>query len=82
MPREAKTFLFEILGEAMSQRAKTDPVLARRIAERRNVIAFRNILIHGYSTIDHDIVWRVIKNSLPALRQSVAELLQELSPHE
>ena len=73
---------FEIIGEAVSQLAKLDPDLAQRISDWRDAIAFRNILIHGYATIDHDIVWRVINNSLPALRQSVAKLLQELSPRE
>jgi uncharacterized protein with HEPN domain len=72
----------EIIGEAISQLAKLDPGLAQRISDWREVIAFRNILIHGYATINHDIVWSVIEDSLPALRQSIAALLQELSPRE
>jgi uncharacterized protein with HEPN domain len=70
---------FEIIGEAINQLAKNDPDIAQRISEWRNVIVFRNILIHAYASIDHDIVWGIIKDSLPVLRQSVAELFQELS---
>jgi uncharacterized protein with HEPN domain len=39
---------FEIIGDALSQLAKLDAALAVRISEYRRIIAFRNILIHGY----------------------------------
>jgi uncharacterized protein with HEPN domain len=42
-------------------------------------VAFRNQLIHGYALVDHDTVWGVIQQSLPALRQSVEALLQDLA---
>ena len=47
---------FEIIGEALNQLAKHDPALARRIPDIRDIIAFRNILIHGYAVIEHDQV--------------------------
>ena len=73
---------FEIIGEAMSQLAKLDPVLARRIPDMRDIIAFRNILIHGYAVVEHDQVWRIVQSSLPGLRAAVAALLDELGPPE
>lgn len=69
---------FEIIGEAMSQLAKLDPVLARRVPDMRDIIAFRNILIHGYAVVEHDQVWRIAQTSLPGLRAAVAALLDEL----
>jgi uncharacterized protein with HEPN domain len=69
---------FEIIGEALSQLSKLYPLLASRIPDRRQIIAFRNILIHGYAAIDHDRVWRIALASLPALRAVVAALLEEL----
>ena len=71
---------FEIIGEAMGQLAKLDPVLARRIPDMRDNIAFRNILIHGYAVVEHDQVWRIAQTSLPSLRAVVAALLDELGP--
>ena len=71
---------FEIIGEAMSQLAKLDPVLSRRIPDMRDIIAFRNILIHGYAVVEHDQVWRIAQTSLPSLRAVVAALLDELGP--
>lgn len=69
---------FEIIGEALAQLARNDPELAGRIPDFREIIAFRNILIHGYAAIEHGRVWRVAQSSLPQLRAAVAALLQEL----
>lgn len=48
---------FEIIGEALGKLSKLDPDLARRIPDLRDIVAFRNILIHGYAEIDHVRVW-------------------------
>jgi uncharacterized protein with HEPN domain len=71
---------FEIIGEALGQLAKLDPALASRIPNLREIVAFRNLLIHGYGTIEHGRVWRTIEKSLPGLRASVSALLDELGP--
>jgi uncharacterized protein with HEPN domain len=68
---------FEIIGEALSQLAKLDAALAVRISEYRRIIAFRNILIHGYAEVDDRLVWDVVETKLPVLRQQAAELLRE-----
>ena len=47
---------FEIIGEALAQLSKVDPPTAARISERKRIIAFRNILIHGYSSVDDLLV--------------------------
>ena len=71
---------FEIIGEALPQLAKRDPVLARRVPDCRDIIAFRNLLIHGYAVVDPDEVWDAVQTSLPGLRAAVAALLGELGP--
>lgn len=68
---------FEIIGEALNQLAKLDIAIAVRISEYRRIIAFRNILIHGYAEVDHRIVWGVIESNLPKLREEVTKLLAE-----
>lgn len=47
---------FEIIGEALAQLARLDPALAARIPDLREIIAFRNLLIHGYAAVEHDRV--------------------------
>ncbi len=71
---------FEIIGEALNQLAKLDPVLAQRIPNLREIVAFRNLLVHGYAVVEHDRVWRIAKASLPGLRATVAVLLDEMAP--
>jgi uncharacterized protein with HEPN domain len=75
MLRSAIERKFEIIGEALSQLAKLDSDLARKISDWRDIIAFRNILIHNYASLDHDIVWRVQSDQLPRLRAEVEALL-------
>jgi len=43
---------FEIIGEALNQLAKVDAVLAARITDLPQIVAFRNQLIHGYATVN------------------------------
>lgn len=43
---------FKIIGEASSQLPKRDPDSAERILGLGRIVAFRNILIHGYATVD------------------------------
>ncbi len=66
-----------ILGEALTQLAKIDSQTASRISEYQRIIAFRNILIHGYAEIDDRIVWSVLQQYLPILKSQAKVLLTE-----
>jgi len=74
MLRSAVERRLEIVGEALAQLAKTDPATASQTGEYQRVIAFRNILIHGYVEIDHRIVWNVLDQTAcrPTAGQRVA----------
>ena len=39
----------------------------------------RNRLIHGYDSVDHDILWDTITHDLPPLLRAVDQLIQQLS---
>ena len=66
---------FEIVGEALAQLGRTDEALLAGISEYQRIIAFRNILIHGYADVDDRIVWDVVQGKLPVLRSEVEALL-------
>ena len=68
---------FEIIGEALAQLAREEVEVAERISEYQRIIAFRNILIHGYADIDARLVWDIIESRLPGLRDEVDRLLAE-----
>lgn len=42
------------------------------------IIGMRNILVHIYFGIDEEIVWSVVERDLPALKQNVETMLQQL----
>ena len=71
---------FEIIGEAFVGLRRLDPALAGQLPDLAEIIAFRNVLVHAYATIDHQIVWDVIQNDLPRLRGVLARLLGTASP--
>lgn len=75
MLRAAVEREFEIMGEALAQLARLDADLVARITDHRRIIAFRNILIHGYANVDDRLVWDVVETKLPMLRQEIEALL-------
>jgi uncharacterized protein with HEPN domain len=77
--RSAVERKFEIIGEALAQLAKLEPALAARIPGFRAIIAFRNLLIHGYAAVDPQHVLSIARTDLPQLAAVVDELLEQLS---
>lgn len=75
--RSAVERQFEIMGEALNRLAKEDEITVLSITDHKRIIAFRNILIHGYDMIDHRVVWDVITHHIPTLITEVQSLLQE-----
>ena len=67
---------FEIVGEAMRRLDEADHATAAKITDFQRIIAFRNVLIHGYSLVKHELVWSVVENQLPNLIKEVAALLE------
>ena len=75
MVRAAVERQFEIIGEALSQLAKHAPELAALVPHWREAIGLRNVLIHGYATIDDARVWQIAQVNLPALLVAVDQLM-------
>jgi uncharacterized protein with HEPN domain len=78
--RSAVERQLQIIGEALSQLARIDPRIASNVAELRRIIAFRNILVHGYAAINYDTVWRLIEDKLPELQVNLQALLRASDP--
>jgi uncharacterized protein with HEPN domain len=66
---------FEIIGEALNQLSKAAPDLAARVPDLPRIVAFRNILIHGYASVDDALVWQVVTARLPGLTTVLRSLL-------
>lgn len=77
--RSAVERQFEIVGEALARLSRVHPDLATRVPDVRRIVDFRNVLAHGYATIDDAVVWQAANRNLPPLVAALAELIAQLS---
>ncbi len=63
----------EIIGEAVNHALKRSPDLSLSYARR--IVDLRNKLIHAYDSIDDAIIWSIIVQQLPLLKEEVKQLL-------
>ena len=75
--RQAVERNFEIMGEAVNRLTGYDPDIAERIAHTSQIVAFRNVLIHGYDLVDDTRVWDAVLEDLPPLEAQVETLLRQ-----
>lgn len=66
---------FEIIGEALNQLSRLDPAAAAALPDLPRIVAFRNLLIHGYASVDDRVVWGVIESSLGPLLAALDALI-------
>ena len=45
----------------------------------RDIAGFRNILTHGYLGLDTKVIWSVVEQDLPGLKQALARMLLRLT---
>ena len=65
----------EIIGEAMSRILHQDDSL--QLCNSRKIVDTRNRIIHGYDTVSDEMLWSIIINHLPTLKQEVEQYLGE-----
>lgn len=68
----------EIAGDALGQLRKIDPARFACIPEGDLIVAFRNVLAHGYATLDHKRVYDIAANRVAALEGVLEQLLKEM----
>lgn len=61
-----------IIGEALNNFRRLEPEI--QIEHDRQIIAFRNRLVHAYDNLDNAIVWAIIKNHLRLLKEEIEKL--------
>ncbi len=75
MMRSAVERRFIVIGEALSRLKQLDFTLSASIPDAARIVAFRNVLVHGYESISDELVWEIIQDHLPSLRMKCEELL-------
>ena len=47
------------------------------ISDSRKIVDTRNRIIHGYDSVSDDMIWSIVINHIPKLREEVEKLLKE-----
>jgi uncharacterized protein with HEPN domain len=68
----------EIAGDALGQLRKLDAELFARVPEGALIVAFRNVLAHGYATLDHGRVYDAATTKVKPLELALRKLLSEI----
>jgi uncharacterized protein with HEPN domain len=65
----------EIIGEAINRILKKDA--AFEINNAQKIIGTRNRIAHGYDKISDDLIWSIVINHLPKLKDEINDLLNK-----
>lgn len=74
----AVTWQLAVIGEAVANLTRDFRSKNLQIAWNK-ISGTRNHLIHGYFSIDFDIVWDTTQKDLPILKKQIEEILESLS---
>ncbi|MCR1795651.1 DUF86 domain-containing protein [Leptospira sp. id769339] len=66
----------EIIGEAVKKLPDSLRDLHPEI-EWKKIAGVRDILAHGYFSIDDDIIWDIVQNRLTSLKEASTDLLRD-----
>ncbi len=79
MAQDAVLRNLQIMGES-TQRLSTSLQASRPDVHWQNIAAFRNRLVPDYQSINLKQVWQIISDDLPAFRQQIEAMLQNVNP--
>ena len=66
--------LLEIVGEAASRVSAAERARHGAIPWTE-IVSLRNRLIHGYASVDMDIVWEILRRDVPALIATLEQIV-------
>ncbi|MCF8462101.1 MAG: DUF86 domain-containing protein [Flavobacteriales bacterium] len=63
---------FEIIGEATRKLMAADSNI--KLEHAASIVGLRNLIAHSYDTVDNEMLWGILVNHIPKLKQEIAEL--------
>ena len=76
MLRSAVERQLGVVGEALNRLSRVDPDAASKIPDLARLVAFRNILVHGYVQVDDNVVWKVVAERFSVLERVLREVIE------
>jgi uncharacterized protein with HEPN domain len=69
----------QVIGELVRKIEKRDPSILKKSMniEWDMIIRLRDIISHHYAIIDHEIIYDICKNHIPALKIAISELINK-----
>ena len=64
----------EIIGEAVNRIIRKDKNF--KLENAQKIIGTRNRIVHGYDKISDELIWSIVINDIPRLKDEIAELLK------
>lgn len=80
MYRSAVLYHIAVIGEALNQVLKICPDI--QISNSRKIVNTRNYIIHGYDSLDDEILWSIVINHLPDLRIEIQRAIAQYNHYE
>ena len=71
-----------VAGEALAQASQHFPEVTTMISQLRQIVGFRNRMIHAYLHIDDFTVWGVVEKYVPLLKREAQVALNKLQETE
>jgi len=71
----------EIIGEAVKN-IPEDVKKNYTYVEWRKIAGLRDILIHAYFGIDLEVIWDIIKNKVPKLKEMIEEIVLKFDKND
>lgn len=75
--RSAVERQFEIIGDALGKAGALDLQVATTVVDLPRIVGLRNRLIHGYDSVDDEIIWDVIQSKILPLIEQLAVFLKK-----
>lgn len=62
----------EIIGEAVRKITLIDASVS--ISSSKHIIGLRNMIVHAYDSIDPTLLWKILINDLPVLKDEIRNI--------
>ena len=69
----------QVIGELLKKVHKIDPMIweGYPLIEWSNIMKLRDIISHHYDHVDHEIIYDICNNKIPALKRAVALIFKD-----